>query len=183
MKKISIIVLAAFSFTFVSCKNDGKNVEPEVVTVDHDADKNEVYAVAQNTATFKDAEVKTLFEQYLQVQNALINSNAEDASKESAKLLEEIKNSGKSDEEIEEVVSVMAQTDDIKLQRTNFETLNDWMENLVKNEVESGVIYKQYCPMAFNDQGAYWLSTSKDVLNPYFGDVMLNCGRVDSEIQ
>ena len=32
--------------------------------------------------------------------------------------------------------------------------------------------------MAFNNTGAYWLSNSKEIYNPYFGDMMLNCGRV-----
>ena len=39
-------------------------------------------------------------------------------------------------------------------------------------------MYKQFCPMAFNDQGGYWLSNSKEVRNPYFGDKMLKCGMV-----
>jgi hypothetical protein len=37
--------------------------------------------------------------------------------------------------------------------------------------------------MAFNNKGAYWISSSKDILNPYFGDKMLKCGRVDSEVK
>jgi len=38
--------------------------------------------------------------------------------------------------------------------------------------------YIAYCPMAFDDRGAYWLQSSKDVLNPYFGDMMLYCGEI-----
>ena len=53
----------------------------------------------------------------------------------------------------------------------------------MKDALQSGTIYKQYCPMAFNNEGAYWLSESKDIMNPYFGDRMLKCGRVDAEIQ
>lgn len=40
------------------------------------------------------------------------------------------------------------------------------------------VVYKDYCPMAFGDQGAYWLSESKAISNPYFGPAMLTCGEV-----
>ena len=36
----------------------------------------------------------------------------------------------------------------------------------------------QYCPMANNDQGGYWLSNSEQIRNPYFGDKMLKCGEV-----
>ena len=39
-------------------------------------------------------------------------------------------------------------------------------------------VYKDYCPMAFGDQGAFWLSETKDITNPYFGASMLTCGEV-----
>lgn len=39
-------------------------------------------------------------------------------------------------------------------------------------------LYKNYCPMALNDEGAYWLSEVEDIRNPYFGDSMLKCGEV-----
>ena len=41
---------------------------------------------------------------------------------------------------------------------------------------EGDPIYYQYCPMAFDNKGAYWLSESKEIRNPYFGDKMLTCG-------
>ncbi len=42
--------------------------------------------------------------------------------------------------------------------------------------------YRQYCPMAFDNEGAYWLSNSEEILNPYFGDAMLTCGNVEEEL-
>lgn len=42
--------------------------------------------------------------------------------------------------------------------------------------------YYQYCPMANNNQGAYWLSDTKEIRNPYFGDKMLTCGSVKETI-
>jgi Cu(I)/Ag(I) efflux system membrane fusion protein len=32
--------------------------------------------------------------------------------------------------------------------------------------------------MAFNNKGAYWLSETKEITNPYFGASMLACGEV-----
>ncbi|UCS91526.1 efflux RND transporter periplasmic adaptor subunit [Echinicola marina] len=43
------------------------------------------------------------------------------------------------------------------------------------------VIYKSYCPMAKNDQGAFWLSEVASIKNPYFGSAMLSCGEVKGE--
>ncbi len=39
-------------------------------------------------------------------------------------------------------------------------------------------IYRQYCPMAFNDRGAYWLSEYSEIKNPYFGRKMAECGEI-----
>ena len=49
---------------------------------------------------------------------------------------------------------------------------------LRKTEVKNAHIYQQYCPMAFNEKGAYWLSGESEILNPYFGKKMLECGEV-----
>ena len=38
--------------------------------------------------------------------------------------------------------------------------------------------YIHFCPMAFDDTGAFWLQPNKDLLNPYFGSEMLQCGEV-----
>jgi hypothetical protein len=75
-------------------------------------------------------------------------------------------------------------SEDVKEQRIAFEDVSKIMEVLVSgNKITSGAIYKQYCPMAFNGKGAYWLSNSNEVRNPYFGDQMLKCGLVDKEIK
>lgn len=44
--------------------------------------------------------------------------------------------------------------------------------------LDKEIVYKDYCPMAFGDQGAFWLSEKKDITNPYFGSSMLSCGEV-----
>ena len=47
---------------------------------------------------------------------------------------------------------------------------------------EKSGVYIQYCPMAFNDKGADWLSYDSYIRNPYFGDLMLKCGLVTDSI-
>lgn len=44
-------------------------------------------------------------------------------------------------------------------------------------------LYVLKCPMATVGDSAIWLSDSKKILNPYFGDKMLNCGFVKREIK
>jgi hypothetical protein len=57
------------------------------------------------------------------------------------------------------------------------------MEPVLRNALASGEIYKQYCPMAFEGKGDYWYSNSKDIFNPYYGNKMLKCGRVQETIK
>jgi Cu(I)/Ag(I) efflux system membrane fusion protein len=44
-------------------------------------------------------------------------------------------------------------------------------------------VYHQFCPMANDNNGAYWLSKEKKVINPYFGNAMLTCGDVKQVIE
>ncbi len=44
-------------------------------------------------------------------------------------------------------------------------------------------LYLEYCPMAFGNKGAFWLSSDKEIKNPYFGDKMLKCGEVKRELK
>jgi len=44
-------------------------------------------------------------------------------------------------------------------------------------------IYYQYCPMAFDSKGEYWMSREEEIRNPYFGDEMLSCGSVEEIIE
>ncbi len=63
--------------------------------------------------------------------------------------------------------------------RQSFEDLSKLMYELVTTFGATETVYKQYCPMALNDKGAYWLSVNSEIRNPYFGDKMLECGEVE----
>lgn len=44
-------------------------------------------------------------------------------------------------------------------------------------------MYKVFCSMYNDNKGAYWLSDSKEVKNPYYGEMMLTCGEVQEELK
>lgn len=50
---------------------------------------------------------------------------------------------------------------------------------------EQGVLaagwYRAYCPMAHGGKGAAWLQPQDNVLNPYYGAMMLRCGDVEQQ--
>ena len=75
-------------------------------------------------------------------------------------------------------------SDDIEAQRKSFSTLSD---NLYKSIKAFGLggkeAFYEFCPMAFNNEGAYWLSDQEQIRNPYFGDKMLTCGQVKEKLK
>ncbi len=78
--------------------------------------------------------------------------------------------------------NAIANSEDIKLQRKQFKILSEHFILAVQSFGINEISYKQYCPMADSDKGAYWLSKEKQILNPYFGDIMLKCGEVKQVI-
>ena len=48
--------------------------------------------------------------------------------------------------------------------------------------LKQGNLFAIFCPMAFEGKGAYWISDSKTVQNPYFGSKMPACGEVKEEL-
>ena len=66
---------------------------------------------------------------------------------------------------------------DIEKQRLAFADFNDAMYEAIKMfGIVDKTVYYQYCPMARKGEGAYWLSATKEIKNPYYGDAMLTCG-------
>ncbi|GAB5551758.1 MAG: hypothetical protein Sapg2KO_13490 [Saprospiraceae bacterium] len=68
-------------------------------------------------------------------------------------------------------------------QRLEFGFLSQVMIRILKVfGVAENTYYIQYCPMAFDNEGADWISAQKEIRNPYFGDLMLKCGTVEGII-
>ncbi|MDG1190361.1 MAG: DUF3347 domain-containing protein, partial [Flavobacteriales bacterium] len=70
----------------------------------------------------------------------------------------------------------------IKEQRKTFLELSSVIIDLTKiYGVNEQTYYVQFCPMAFED-GGFWLSSESKILNPYFGEQMLECGSMEVKI-
>ena len=66
---------------------------------------------------------------------------------------------------------------DIEVQRESFAGFNLVFYKVIKDYGLMGkTVFYQYCPMAFGNKGAYWISEKKEIENPYFGNAMLKCG-------
>ena len=68
--------------------------------------------------------------------------------------------------------------------RISFDDLSIDMIKAVKAfGLNEGTHYVHFCPMAFDDTGAFWLSKTPTVKNPYFGSQMLKCGLIKDTIK
>ncbi|MFB6456029.1 DUF3347 domain-containing protein [Chitinophaga sp. Hz27] len=72
---------------------------------------------------------------------------------------------------------------DIEGKRASFQMISDMLYDLIKATGYKGhTVYHQFCPMAFDDKGAYWLSETQKIINPYFGEKMLECGSTNDSL-
>lgn len=116
---------------------------------------------------------------YFAVKDALVN---DDAIKAKSAAIALAASTGKYADQLNEYILAIGETDDIETQREAFEALSISVYDLAKEGGAGMTVYKQYCPMAFDDKGAFWLSNEKQVMNPYFGASMLRCGSVQETI-
>ncbi len=129
---------------------------------------------------------------YFEVKNALVDDDAEAAQKAAGEVFGAIEKVNMSllegdahqhsmalQTQLQEAAKMISEATDIEKQREHFNRLSEVMLEITESfGLEIDRTYRQFCPMAFDDKGAFWLSESEEVLNPYFGDMMLRCGEV-----
>ncbi|AVR44289.1 hypothetical protein C7S20_02895 [Christiangramia fulva] len=133
-------------------------------------------------AEFNNDQASQAYKDYIGIMEAMVNSDPE-AAKESANDLQDVYAEDSENAKISQLASRLASTDDINKQREIFSEISAAMEPVLKNNIKSGKIFKQYCPMAFEGKGDYWYSNRKAIRNPFFGEKMMNCGRTEETIQ
>jgi Cu(I)/Ag(I) efflux system membrane fusion protein len=85
---------------------------------------------------------------------------------------------------MESALKEIQASSDIEQQRKAFSALSDSVYKSIKAFGLGGATaYYEYCPMAFDNEGAYWLSDAEQIRNPYFGDKMLTCGSVKEKLK
>ena len=147
----------------------------------HDHNKP-VASNEMNHIMFQDEKMSNAYGAYVLLKDAFVasdNAKAKDAAGELQKSLTGVANSSKASE----IAASINKSSSLEEQRKSFRSLSDEMAKLVKaGKLSMGSIYLEYCPMANNNAGAFWLSNEKEIKNPYFGDMMLKCGSVKETI-
>jgi Cu(I)/Ag(I) efflux system membrane fusion protein len=139
----------------------------------------------------------SVFTSYVSLKEAFVSSDADKVKQEAARTNEAIDKvdmkllSGAAHNDwmnylapMQSSIKDIQASSDIEIQRKAFSTLSD---NLYKSIKAFGLggkeAFYEYCPMAFNNEGGYWLSDQKEIRNPYFGDKMLTCGEVKEKLK
>jgi Cu(I)/Ag(I) efflux system membrane fusion protein len=73
-----------------------------------------------------------------------------------------------------------AKAKDLAGLRSAFALLSDELAAVIRQfgVADVDTVYRLHCPMAFNNRGADWLQSDREVRNPYYGAQMLQCGEV-----
>lgn len=85
---------------------------------------------------------------------------------------------------LQENARELAEEGQIAKQRELFQNISNRLIALVLSHGldQVGSAYVVHCPMAAGGKGGDWISNVPKVLNPYFGDAMLNCGSVTATL-
>jgi Cu(I)/Ag(I) efflux system membrane fusion protein len=202
--KLSILSLLILAVLFVNCSGNKKEDGAHNEHVNHDS-----AAVADETETsdtagpqfevdkkFQD-QLGNVFSAYVSLKEAFVSSDAEKVKSEATKTDELVDQvdmkllSGAAHNDwmtyltpMQNALKEIQTGSDIEDQRKSFSSLSD---NLYKSIKAFGLggkeAYYEYCPMAFNNEGAYWLSENEKIRNPYFGEKMLTCGEVKENLR
>jgi uncharacterized protein (DUF305 family) len=172
-------ISVAFAVTLASC-GEKKNKQDAEVNTQHEVEQTKKQTADIADASFSDGMTGNVFHNYQRIRMALVNSEANEVQMAAGNLAESFPDER---EEMKSMAMAMADAADIEKQRELFSEFTEKVEPMFKESISEGTIYKQFCPMAFEGKGGYWISDVDEIRNPYYGDKMLKCGKVVEEIQ
>ena len=164
------------------------------ITAQTDTVKN---AIATNTIVTEVSDpLKTVFDAYFLLKDALVESNGATASLKAKALLTAIQAIKMEKLTMDEhmvwmkILSAIqldaghiAESKDAAHQREHFTSLSVNIYELIKVSKHTETVYYQHCPMYNDGKGANWLSKESTIKNPYYGSMMMSCGKTIETIK
>ncbi len=140
--------------------------------------------------------LKSIFNHYFSIKDALVRSNAKEASAIANEFIlaigmvnmEHLNTTAhdiwmKVKDDLNENTKGISRSLKIEQQRTYFISLSKNIYDLIKVSKQETPTFFQHCPMANDGKGADWLSKENVIRNPYFGSQMLTCGKTIETIK
>lgn len=172
--------LATIMF-LASCGNNQQEVSEHAHHQHESAEQEQ--AAGNMPVAIQDDQLNAVYPHYVHLTEALVTENINKA-KTAANAIEAGAAASPNGKNLALLAAKITALSDIEEQRTVYAELSEEMIGLVKTAgMQQGELYLTHCPMAFDDKGASWLSKSKTVRNPYYGDKMLSCGAVKETLQ
>lgn len=162
----------------------------------HDQSESDMESMAETNSDLKDismaavSSLSPVYQAYFKIQTSLAEDKASEAIDSYTKLIKAVKDVDMSLFEGDSHMEWMAfhknlsktvdGIDDIEELRQFFEHTSTNIINLHNRfgHSEDKNFYLTFCPMAFDNRGAYWVQDDTIINNSYFGEKMLRCGEV-----
>ena len=184
MKRVIRFVMPlAVTIFIASCGDNAGETKQEKDAAAHEGHDASAQSSAAGKPAVKDDKLNAVYQHYVHLTTALINGDAKEAKVASNAIEAGIKEVA-GGEKIAANAAKITAAGDIEAQRVAYSDLSNEFIALVKQSgVSGGELYVDYCPMALDDKGGYWLSANKEIRNPYFGDKMMTCGEINETIK
>ena len=157
--------------------------------MENDADHTDMNQRITTTDAFK-GQLEQVFNAYIKLKDGFVGDDSAAASAAAKELVNAMKKVDMKQltdheahnhwmtisKEVSGSASSISDISDIEEQRSHFKHLSAHLSKGVKLFGVNQKVYEQFCPMADNNNGAYWLSLDEAIKNPYLGAKMLTCG-------
>lgn len=135
------------------------------------------------TFQFKDEKLNAVYQHYVHLTTALTNGDAGEARIAGSAIEAGAREFPGQGSLVASAVKITASSD-IESQRAAYAVLSNELIALTKRSgLSGGELYVDFCPMAMDEKGAYWLSTTRAIKNPYMGEKMESCGEITDTIK
>ena len=183
--KTSLKTVLTLSFVglLAACGNNEQQLDSHEGHNHGPASTTEAPAAVKTTVNIKNDHLNAVYQQYQKLTEALTEGNSSTA-KVAAVAFEAGAKEIKGGSSLAATAAKISNAADLESQRITFANLSDEFISLLKQTgMNSGELYVAHCPMALNDKGASWVSNTKEIRNPYFGESMLTCGSVKETVK
>ncbi|AIL45578.1 DUF3347 domain-containing protein [Elizabethkingia anophelis] len=182
----NLIITALTGLSLLACAD--KKTKPESNLPQSTKDKTETKKETKNLFS-----VKEIINSYLSIKNALTKDDGKAAAEASKKLFETLEtiNADTLDKEKKSIFidiyesmrenaeHISTNAGNVEHQREHFALLSRDINDLTDNFGTAGLkLYLDFCPMYNKQNGAIWVSEKKEIVNPYYGSKMSDCGSV-----
>lgn len=203
---ITVLLVGATLYSCAKPENkvsEKKTTEPEIKSVDKTEPvvaSNQSQEVKerseenkQETVELSAFPIQQVIKGYLPLKNALTQDDSEKASNAAKTLFSILKRidiskiNVKNTSEVRDILESATENaehigdnaNDIEHQREHLLSLSNDITDLIGEVGTGGLkLYQDFCPMYNNGKGGTWISETKEIVNPYEGSKMLNCGSV-----